>query len=464
MYDMTFALSADKDTCLYEQIYNHIRNEITEGKFPQGEKLPSTRSLAEYLQVSRCTVDAAYDQLLSEGYIESVPCKGYFVCAVEELFRMRTELNPPKRAVVQTAAAYAYDFTPNGLDITGFPFGIWKRMIKNAYARENEELFFKGHPQGDEELRNTICRYLYASRGVKCEAEQIIVGAGNDYLLLLLEKILGSHVKMAMEKPTYMHAYHIFDSFGYDIVMVDMDEKGMKAEELERHDVSLAYVMPSHQYPTGAVMPMGRRQELLKWAGETEHRYLIEDDYDGEFRYKGKPIPALQGVDPYDRVIYIGTLSKAIAPVVRVSYMVLPKSLLAGYREKCYFYASTVSRIDQTVLNEFMKEGYFERHLNKMRKVYKRKHDLMLSLLTPFADRFTISGENAGLHLLLTDKTGRTEAELIQEAAKQSVKVYGLSESFADGRDTGTVILGYAGLQEEEIRAGMERLKAALLC
>ena len=201
-----------------------------------------------------------------------------------------------------------------------------------------------------------------------------MVGAGNDYLLLLLEKLLGRHAGIAMENPTYKRAYRIFRSFAYHIEVVGVDEGGMKVEELRKKQVKAAYVMPSHQYPTGITMPIGRRMELLKWAAEGEERFLIEDDYDSEFRYKGKPIPSLQGADGNGRVIYIGTFSKAIAPAIRVSYMVLPPLLLKRYRESCSFYSSTVSRIDQRILNEFIRDGYFERYLNKTRKLYREKH------------------------------------------------------------------------------------------
>ncbi len=201
---------------------------------------------------------------------------------------------------------------------------------------------------------------------MNCHPEQIIIGAGTDYLFMLLEKILGRHVPIAMEEPTYKRAYQVFQSFAYKIDAIPMDAYGMDVEKLRMTDARVAYVMPSHQYPTGVVMPIGRRMELLKWAMEKEDRYLIEDDYDSEFRYKGKPIPSLQASDRDGRVIYMGTFSKSIAPAIRVGFMVLPLDLLKIYKENCGFYASTVSRIDQRILNEFIKDGYFERYLNKI--------------------------------------------------------------------------------------------------
>lgn len=466
MYNMTIQLQAGSKKRLYEQIYEHIKKEICEGKLLPGEKLPSTRMLADYLQVSRSTVDFAYEQLVSEGYIEAKPYRGYYACKIEELLQMKIDIHLQEEKT-KKEIFYTYNFSPNGIDMSGFPFGVWQRITKNVLSYDNNELFALGEAQGDRDLRVTISRYLHSSRGVTCLPEQIIVGAGNDYLLMLLEKILGRHVAIAMENPSYKRAYRVFDSFAYPIAAVGMDECGMSIEELEKKDVTAAYVMPSHQYPTGVVMPIGRRMELLKWAGTREGRYLIEDDYDSEFRYKGKPIPSLQASDSNGKVIYIGTFSKAIAPAIRVSYMVLPQALLEKYKEKCYFYASTVSRIDQRILNEFISQGYFERYLNKARKIYKEKHDLMLEILKPFMKDFYLSGENAGLHILLTSKLGKKESELIAEAAKCGVKVYGMSEAYIDEKaknpETNTIILGYGGLALSQIVEGIEQLKKVWL-
>ncbi len=477
MYDLTIELQNDNDKCLYEQIYEHIRQEIREGKFLCGERLPSTRSLAEYLQVSRSTVDVAYAQLLSEGYIESRPYRGYFVCRMEELFQLESGVKTGDALTAGTGPigkdtetgqrdkGATYDFSPNGIDMSAFPFSVWRKITKNVLSDGSSSLYLLGEPQGDYELRLTISRYLHSSRGVNCSPDQIIIGAGNDYLLLLLEKILGSNARIAMENPTYKRAYRIFKSCGYDIAAVSMDESGMQVEDLEKEDVTTAYVMPSHQHPTGRVMPIGRRTELLHWANHKEERYLIEDDYDSEFRYRGKPIPSLQSSDKHGKVIYIGTFSKAIAPAIRISYMVLPQVLMERYHRQCYFYSSTVSRIDQRTLNEFIRDGYFERHLNKMRKIYRAKHELMLQCLEPFAENFKLSGENAGLHLLLTSSKGLTEEELISRAKEYQVKVYGLSDSMIcpiPDRE-GTVLLGFGALTQEQIKEGIVQLKKAWL-
>lgn len=480
MNELAIELKAEGEKCLYLQIYDYIRNEIRTGKLLRDEKLPSTRSLAEYLQVARSTVDCAYSQLLAEGYIISKPCRGYFVCGMEDILTLSFEEEkirqqgrttadcPPmysygKKEAGESDRQFFYDFSPNAISMRYFPFATWKRITREIWADGSREMFALGDSMGDYELRETISRYLHSSRGVNCSPEQIIVGAGNDYLLLLLEKILGRHVPIAMENPTYKRAYKIFQSFAYDIKTLPMDESGINMEALRLSEANVAYVMPSHQYPTGVVMPIGRRLELLKWASEKEERYLIEDDYDSEFRYKGKPIPCLQASDRQGKVIYMGTFSKSIAPAIRVGYMVLPQALLTKYRENCGFYASTVSRIDQQILNEFIRDGYFERYLNKMRKIYKEKHDFLLEQLKDFEKGFILSGENAGLHLLLTSKRNIPESVLIGAAQKEGIRVYGMSEALLDAEKgkSHTVLLGYGELEKEEIRQGIERLRAA---
>lgn len=485
MYDMTIRLRTDSCLCLYEQIYEHIKKEIRDGKLLAGERLPSTRSLAEYLQIARSTVDCAYGQLLDEGYIEAKPCRGYFVCSMEGLMQLEKGLGAgvereraetwrgkesrgawegtAERGKLQeqdaSSAGNEYDFSPYDIDMSGFPFSVWKKITRNILSDANSELFSRGQAQGDYALRETISRYLHSSRGVNCKPEQIIVGAGNDYLLMLLEKILGRHVRIAMESPTYIRSYRLFQSFAYPVVTVGMDESGMCAEELETADVGAAYVMPSHQFPVGTVMPIRRRLELLKWADGGENRYLIEDDYDSEFRFHGKPIPALQATDEHGKVIYIGTFSKAIAPAIRISFMVLPEKLLKKYLQDCSFYSCTVSRIDQSILNEFIRDGYFERHLNKMRKIYRAKHDQLLELLQPFRKRFSVSGENAGLHVLLTAKDAVQEQTLVRQAAEKGVKVYGMSSCMVEEKEgPAAILLGFGGMTEEQISEGVKRL------
>lgn len=463
--ELMIPLKAHINQPMYEQIYQYIKQEIRTGNLKQGARLPSTRVLAENLKVSRSTTQMAYDQLVAEGYIENIPCKGCFVQQIEELVEVEPEQNGafiPE--ISEEKSGIEIDFSPRGIDLTHFPFNAWRKVTRDTLVDDKKEMFLTGSPQGEPALRKAILGYLHSARGVNCGEEQIIVGAGSEYLLMLLSQILGNERVIAMENPTYKQAYRVFESLGYRMVPVEMDQYGMDAEMLEESGADVAYVMPSHQYPTGIVMPVTRRQELLRWAGRKKGRYLIEDDYDSEFRYKGKPIPALQGMDTRGKVIYIGTFSKSIAPAIRVGYMVLPVKLLAIYRQRLGFYASTVSRIDQNIIYQFLIGGYYERHLNRMRAIYKSKHDVLLGQLKQLEPDFTIQGEFAGLHVLLTSRKEKPEQWLIEKAQKIGVKVYGLSSYFIHNHHNNrpfTVILGYANLSEEEIKEGVALLKEA---
>lgn len=463
--ELMIPLKSHSGEPLYEQIYRYVKAEIKRGSLPSGTRLPSTRVLAEHLKVSRSTTQMAYEQLLSEGYIEAVPCRGYFVCGLDGLVEVVQEPSGIQHEIQKEGKSdWRVDFSPRGIDLGSFPFNTWRKISRNTLVDDNKELFLPGPAQGDLELREAIRSYLHSARAVNCRADQIVVGAGNEYLLMLLYQLLGRQRMIAMENPTYRQAYRIFDSLGYGVAPVDMDAAGMQIGQLEESGADIAYIMPSHQYPMGIVMPIRRRQELLSWAYEREGRYLIEDDYDSEFRYKGKPIPALQGMDRNGRVIYIGTFSQSIAPAIRISFMVLPRDLCHIYQERAGFYASTVSRIDQRVLYQFLAVGHYERHLNRMRAVYKAKHDALMAALKPLEAQFDVGGEYAGLHVLLSSREGLTEEELIGSAAAVGVRVYGLSTYFirpGHRAPAGTVLLGYANLSVEEIKTGVRLLKEA---
>lgn len=470
MKELTVYLDPGSEKKLYEQIYEYIVAEIRAGKLLEGERLPSTRSLADSLGISRSTATFAYDQLEAEGYIEAMPYKGYFVCKVEDILKIEAqEEGMIQMAVAEPERQYQIDFSPNAIDMSLFPFDTWRRITRNTLMDDRLELFSPGVAQGDLNLRRTISRYLHAARGVNCEPEHIIIGAGNDYLLMLLRYILGEKRVVAMENPTYQRAYRIMQSLGYEMRTVEMDSQGMSAKALYESDADTVYVMPSHQYPTGRVMPIGRRTELLAWASKEKERYLIEDDYDSEFRYQGKPIPALQTADKNGRVIYIGTFSKAIAPAIRISYMVLPEKLMRRYHEKCSFLSSTVSRVDQATLNEFIQDGFFERYLNKMRKYYRQKHDLVLGTLRKLEPNITVSGENAGTYLLLTSKQGLSGAMMAQRASAMNLKVYPLQDYLQKGESDAvdewiknTILLGFGGLSMGQLRAGLKLLQMCL--
>ncbi len=459
MNELTINLNSKLNIPLYEQIYQYIKEDICAGRMVRGEKMPSTRALANHLQVSRSTIELAYEQLLSEGYIESIPCKGFFVCDLDGLYLQNHEKDILPNKKDKTHREYKYDFSPYGIDIKSFPYSTWRKISKEILQDDRMEVFKSGDSKGEEGLRHAIQNYLHQARGVNCDLEQIIVGAGNEHLLMLLGMILGYEHKIAFENPTYKQAYRLFENLSYEVTTVDMDQYGMKVGELIGSEADLAYVMPSHQYPLGIVMPMKRRMELLKWAAEGENRFIIEDDYDSEFRYKGKPIPALQGFDSRGKVIYLGTFSRAIAPAIRVSYMVLPKKLLTLYNERCGFLSCSVPKTEQLVLEQFLTNGHFERHLNKMRALYKARHDLLLSQLKPLLSVCHVTGERAGVHLLLTFYE-KKEKELIEIAQQHKIRVYGLSEYDIEKsvKEQKTVMLGYANMNEKDLVEATQKL------
>ncbi len=429
---LTIPIDTNSKFSLYEQIYQYIKNEIIRGTLAYQSKLPSTRSLAAHLSISRNTVDMAYAQLLSEGYIEAVPKSGYFVCKITALnilnytsVEKKGELEKGR----QDISPYTYDFSPFSVNLSHFPYQTWRQLSKNC-LQDNTDLFLLGDNQGDFSLRQAITHYLHQSRGVNCNENQLIVGAGVDYLLQMLARLFGTKCNIAMENPSYQRANKIFSGFGIKTTPISLDANGISVEALEKTNCNIAYVTPSHQYPLGIVMPIQRRIDLLTWANQSTSRFIIEDDHDSEFRYKGKPIPSLQSIASCDNVVYIGTFSRAIAPAIRVGYMVLPHALLKEFNLRFSYFASTVSRIDQAILTEFINEGYFERHLNRMRKVYKIKHDILLTALKSKNLPIIISGENAGMHLVVQLTNGANEEELINRAKENHIQLYGLKNTF----------------------------------
>lgn len=460
MNEIMISLSGDKKTPLYQQIYEHIKKEVIDGRISCGEKIPSTRFLAEYLQVSRSTVELAYEQLVSEGYLEAKPYRGYFACDVSELYDLEIVPEEEVKKAKREQTEIKIDFSPNEIDIEGFSLSAWKKVNKNTLSEDSLELFRAGEGLGEPAFREAICDYLYQSRGGLCTPERVIVGAGNEYLLMLLSQILGEKKRVAMETPTYLQAYQTFGNLGYEVCGVPLDKQGMDIKILSEQNADVAYVMPSHQFPMGTVMPLKRRAELLNWAAQNES-YIIEDDHDSEFRYKGKPIPSLQGKDKHDRVIYMGTFSKSIAPTLRVSYLVLPKHLVPVYLEKCSFYASTVPRTQQIAIAAFMREGHFQRHLNRMRSIYRKKHDFLIEELKKRNWVRKVSGDNAGMHVLVEVDSRFTDKELATLAAGVGIKIYPLSEYDivkTSKREFPVLLLGYGGLSEVQIRNGLQTL------
>lgn len=458
---LTFSLDSSGKKPLYNQLYEYIKSEIRSGRMEYNDKLPSKRKLSAYLNISQNTIQTAYDQLIEEGYIVAVPKKGFFVSPLDNILDLN--LKSVVNSIEEIAAMdeLEYDFSYHGVDHESFPFSIWRRLTKEAINEYDLDLLKPGSSQGSRELRISIAKYLRHSRGVNCSPEEIVISSGTESLFQILIQLLGQEYVYGIENPGYEKLNLLFKSNNAKFKTIDIDTKGMKIEEIEKSGVDILCITPAHQFPSGGIMPVTRRIKILNWAYENENRYIIEDDYDSEFKYSGKPIPALFGLDTYDRVIYMGSLSKSLSPSIRVSYMVLPEILLKKYREKLSFIVCPVPTIEQKVLQSFIEYGHFERHINRMRNIYKRKREVLVGELADYIGKVDVLGADAGLHLLLRVNNGMSEEELVKKAFEVGVGVYGISKYYYDKSSldsVSTVLLGYAGMEDEDIRKAIGKL------
>lgn len=454
----TCNLDRNSQTPLYEQLYGFIKEEIMAGKIKYGTKLPSKRKLSEFLVISQNTIEQAYDQLVAEGYIEGIPRKGYFVLAYEDLEYMQPIRF--KKTSKAPAPEIKYNFHPSRIDTQNFPFHIWRKYARKIIDKENQELLLMGHWQGEKVLREEIAQYIYQARGVQASAENIILGAGVETLLQQLILLLGENKTYGVEDPGYHAISRILNNYQNNIFPLEVDEQGMKVAQLADNNPDIVYVTPSRHFPYGSVLSANRRIKLLNWATEKKARYIIEDDYDSEFRYEGKSIPSLQSMDQNGKVIYLGTFSKSLIPSLRISYMVLPNQLMEHYKERLSFFQCSVSRIDQHILASFMKDGEFEKHLNRMRKIYRRKMNLTLDLVTPYKEKIEILGDLSGFHLVIKVKNGYSEQQLLEQAMKHQMKVYPLSSYLLKHHEEEhpIIILGFAGILEDTLPKAIHAL------
>ena len=474
-------LDTASSSSLYMQLYESLKQDLISALLPARTRLPSKRLLASRMGISVNTVDAAYQQLVTEGYLEARAKSGYFVCDlgahISRADGKDSKLLIPGIDSVECTAETddtIIDFSPNGVDLSALPLAKIRKTIRDVFEDNGARVFSNCDPQGALSLRRALCKYVRESRGMICHPEQIILGAGTDYILQLLVQILRStHTidAVAMENPVYNKAYQIFTGLGVPVDLIPLDKAGIHIKSLAASRSNLVYTTPSHQFPLGIIMPVSRRTELLAWASAADNRYIIEDDYDSEFRYAGRPIPAISGLDAQNRVIYSGTFSKSIAPSVRISYLVVPPDLLTAFQKNLSYYNTTITHLDQLVLARFIDNGDFERHINRMRTLYRRKRDLFVQALAPYKKKLLISGTDAGLHLLCHVKNGMTEDELVQNARNAATKVYGISSYYlldrpgetasATSVPESTVLLGYASLTDDQIRKGVSALARA---
>ena len=464
MVHLTTALDAASGVPLYEQLYRSLAAEMRTGAISAGTRMPGKRRLAAELSVSVNTVDAAYQMLAAEGYLEARERSGFYV---QEYLALpeRTESAAPPQPEVAPAPEQPvrYDLSTRGVDPELFPFRTWARLQKELLY-SSPELLTHGDAQGDLSLRQALAEYLEEYRGVRCGPHQLVVGAGLEYLLGLLAPLLPGPA--AVENPGYPRARQVLENNGISCCCLPVDEDGLSIRALSESGAAVCYVTPSHQFPTGVTMPAGRRAELLHWAARAPgRRYIIEDDYDSEFRFDTRPLPSLQGMAGADGpVVYLSTCSRSLAPGIRIAYMVLPRQLLGAWQAKYRLYSGTVGRFEQQTLARFITGGYFTRHLARERTAYKARRDaLVAALRTSFApEELTLAGLHTGLHLLAQLKDPPPDAALRAAARQYGVRCSLLSDYDLTGTAhsaAGTLVLGYGSLPDADCAAAGERLK-----
>ena len=449
---VTYELKKSPGVPLYEALYRCIRRDILEGTLKPGTKLPSKRALSQNLEVSKITVEAAYNQLLAEGYIRSQEKVGYFVEAVEG----RTPPPPTQAEQPEKKREFLLDLT--GIGTEQFPFSVRSRLQREVMLDYGAQLLLPLPNRGVMELRQAIADHLAAFRGMQVSPQNILIGAGTDFLYNLLIQLLGRDKVYAVEEPGYDKIRQIYAAGGVRCISAPMDDKGVLPEGLSQADV--LHCSPSHHFPTGLVTPVSRRMELLDWAGED--KWIIEDDYDSEFRFDAHPMPTLQTLDGAQRVIYMNTFSKTLAPSIRISYMVLPPALMEQFQKVLGFYSCTVPSFEQYTLARFLSRGYFEKHINRMRKFYKKRRNALVSLLEncSFSQKLAILEQDAGLHFLLKVDTALPDGDLVQKLSDVGIRVKALSEYYHDQRrDRHCLVVNYSGVKEEALEQALTAIE-----
>ena len=481
---LTYSFTNTGSDSMYEYLYKCIRNDITQGKIKAGEKLPSKRTFAKNLGISVITVENAYGQLLAEGYIYSMPKRGFYVSDLSSATMEKKKVRKEQLTLTGGATSYFADFSSNQTDSEIFPFTIWSKTVREVLNDNQKQLMINPPCGGILELRQAIARYLKEFRAMQVEPEQIIIGAGTEYLHGLLIQLLGNHRIYGVENPGYHKIARIYENMKVEYAKVTLDQDGVSIRELEEKRVDVIHTSPSHHFPTGIVMPVSRRYELLGWAAKSPDHYIIEDDYDSELRLTGKPFPTLQSIDVSDRVIYMNTFTKTLASTVRISYMVLPQRLLPAFREKLGFYSSymvlpltlteifyqklsfyscTVSNFEQYTLAKFMENGSFEKHINRLRNYYQTKRDAILQVFQkePLGKYVTIREEGAGVHFLMQIRTEKSEEEIVTEAKGKGIKLAPLSHYFdgeKDGNFENTYVINYSSVDLTNIEKAAQIL------
>ncbi len=423
---MLLAINTESKTALYIQIYQLLKEKIHQQEFKTNEKLPSKRQLAKTNNISENTVTSAYEQLLVEGYIYSIERKGYYVSNIE----FHTPINHLEDTVIELEpkCSFIYNFTRSNPDQELFPFAVFTRLYRDVFQRPYNQLIGETDGQGLFPLRKQLQTYLSISRGVPTSPEQIILGPSTEYLLSILFDLFDDQPIIGVENPGYQGFQQLFNRANITFYPIPITTQGLDIELLSRSPVNLMIVTSNHQFPTGNIMPLNQRQALLNWTNESNNRYIIENDYDSEFKYSGIPIPSLKYLDQGNRVIHIGSFTRLLSPGIRLSYMVLPDKLIKIYNKKFSSTSSTLSTFEQWVIHDFIKDGHFSTHLNRSRTFYKRKRDKMIQAILQNDPYAKIFGEKAGLHLLVEPSFIFNGSLFKKQAATSGIKLNLLSD------------------------------------
>ncbi len=461
-----FSVSMDRTNAkpLYIQLYDYIKSEIINNRFKAGHKLPSIREATSLLNISKTTIENTYNQLIVEGYIENIPKRGFFVNEIGS-YKYSKEFTPSHSFEKSDSDEYIY--RNNGTDPSSFNLNLWKKLYNKTLSEEITNIYTGGYVQGEYELRYEISEFVNNLRGGKTNPEQVIVGAGIQYLLGILAGILkndefiqanGDYRSVSIESPGYRKAEFIFEDYMFNINHILVNEKSLSIDSLYNMNTKLIYVSPSHQYPLGKVMPINKRLELLSWAYSV-NGLIIEDDYDGIIRYDGMPIPCLQGLDNNDCVVYLGAFSKTLIPSLRVSYMIIPKKLIASYQKIKDKYTQSTSKIDQIVLSLFMKDGHMSRHLRRIRRIYKKKNNIITSYINKnYSNKIKIINSDSGFHLVLEVSTHKSTQELYDNCKKNNI----LIEVINHNPNKVLLSFNYSGIVEDDLQNFVDKLISSI--
>ncbi len=452
---------------LYLDLYEKLKKQIIEGQYQSNDRFPSKRQLSEHLSLSNTTIEHAYQLLLDEGFIYSKPRSGYYVSDIESLPVLPNPYVTISNEQIDGIDLnvehndYDYSFNLSEIDAEHFPSHLFRKYAKEVFEDHNLDFLQRGNKQGEFELRQQIAHYLFTSRGVTAHPQQIVIGSSTEQLLNMLTDILESS-SFIIEKPSYPPIKQVLDKKKFKYLQVPVEKSGIQTKPIFSSNYNVLYITPSHQFPTGHVMNLKKRTQLINWAQHQTNRYIIEDDYDSEFRYFGKPIPALQSLDSQDKIIYISTFSKSIYPSCRIAYIVLPPKILDLYHQYEYSEANTAPVHIQRIIAQFMSSGSFERHLNKMRKIYKEKLTYILNALSPYEEQLKVDGALTGMHFTLTVLNGLSIEECIDRAKHHLLKLtpYQFDD---DVKIKPKFIIGFGGIPKEQLKSHTDALINSLI-